>query len=163
MIKLSLESLKNTAKSRPDGYLEDVLSRAEIDGDNVTLTSEAYRALLSKYRPPQRPPAPAKSPRAARENTNEPRLPAPPPSGPGTELKKLLATIGIHATPTCKCNKMAKQMDAWGWEESLKHIDEIVTVMEETAKKRKLPFVRTAGKTLVRIACWKAKRAGNSK
>jgi hypothetical protein len=86
-----------------------------------------------------------------------------PASGPGTELKKLLATIGIHASPTCKCNKMAKQMDAWGWEESLKHIDEIVTVMEETAKKRKLPFVRTAGKTLVRIACWRAKRAGNSK
>jgi len=85
------------------------------------------------------------------------------PSGPGTELKKLLATIGIHATPTCKCNKMAAKMDAWGWEESLKHIDEIVDVMEQTAKKRKLPFVRTAGRTLVRIACWKAKRAGNSK
>jgi hypothetical protein len=58
---------------------------------------------------------------------------------------------------------MAKQMDAWGPVESLNHIEEIVDVMEETAKKRKLPFVRTAGKTLVRIACWKAKRAGNSK
>jgi hypothetical protein len=88
-----------------------------------------------------------------------PVLPKKPPSGPGTELKKLLATIGIHASPTCSCNKMAKKMDEWGPVESLNHIEEIVDVMEETARKRKLPFVRTAGKTLVRIACWKAKRA----
>jgi hypothetical protein len=30
--------------------------------------------------------------------------------------------------------------------------------MEETAKKRGLPFIRTAGRALVRMACWKAKR-----
>lgn len=84
-----------------------------------------------------------------------------PTSGPGTELKALLATIGIHSSPTCKCKKMAKQMDAWGPVESLKHIEEIVDVMEETAKKRNLPFLRTAGRALVRIACWKAKRKGN--
>ena len=91
-----------------------------------------------------------------------PREPKPgmAQSGPGTELKALLATIGIHSSPTCKCNKMAKQMDEWG-QESLNHIEEIVDVMEETAKKRKLPFLRTAGRTLVRIACWKAKRKGN--
>jgi hypothetical protein len=85
-----------------------------------------------------------------------------PPPGPGTELKALLATIGIVASPTCKCNKMAKKMDEWG-QESLHHIEEIVDVMEETAKKRKLPFLRTACRTLVRIACWKAKRKGNGK
>lgn len=89
------------------------------------------------------------------------RVPETPTSGPGTELKALLATIGIHASPTCKCNKMAKQMDAWGPVESLAHIEEIVDVMEETAKKRNLPFLRTAGRSLVRIACWKAKRKGN--
>jgi hypothetical protein len=90
-------------------------------------------------------------------------LAAPPPApGPGTELKALLATIGIVASPTCSCNKMAKKMDEWG-QESLNHIEEIVDVMEETAKKRKLPFLRTAGRTLVRIACWKAKRKGNGK
>jgi hypothetical protein len=142
MITLSLESLKNTAKSRPAGYLEEVLSRADVNGDNVTLTSKAYRALLAKYRKPGQPLAPTQ--------------------GPGTELKALLATIGIVASPTCKCNKMAKKMDEWG-QESLNHIEEIVDVMEETAKKRKLPFLRTAGRTLVRIACWKAKRKGNGK
>ncbi len=96
-----------------------------------------------------------------------PRTPKPgfaphprPTSGPGTELKALLAKIGIHASPTCGCNKMAKQMDIWG-QESLNHIEEIVDVMEETAKKRKLPFLRTAGRILVRQACRIARKKGN--
>jgi hypothetical protein len=80
--------------------------------------------------------------------------------GPGTELKALLAKIGIHASPTCGCNKMAKQMDVWG-QESLNHIEEIVDVMEETAKMRKLPFLRTAGRILVRQACRIARKKGN--
>jgi len=80
--------------------------------------------------------------------------------GPGTELKALLAKIGIHASPTCGCNKMAKKMDEWG-QESLNHIEEIVDVMEETAKKRKLPFLRTAGRILVRQACRIARKKGN--
>ena len=84
-------------------------------------------------------------------------------SGPGTELKALLAKIGIHASPTCGCNKMARQMDAWGPEESLNHIEEIVDVMEATAKARKLPFLRTAGRILVRQACRIARKKGNGK
>jgi hypothetical protein len=80
-----------------------------------------------------------------------------PTSGPGTELKALLATLGIVASPTCKCNKMAKKMDEWG-QESLHHIEEIVDVMEETAKARKLPFLRAGARQLVRLACWKARR-----
>jgi hypothetical protein len=135
------------AAHRKPGYIDAVMAVAEpVSDTHIRVTAEDFDRLRSEY-----------------ALADEPVTAKAIPSGPGTELKKMLATIGIHATPTCKCNKMAKQMDAWGWEESLKHIDEIVTVMEETAKKRKLPFVRTAGKTLVRIACWKAKRAGNSK
>lgn len=85
------------------------------------------------------------------------------PSGPGTELKALLAKIGIHASPTCKCNSMAKKMDQWGPEESLNHIEEIVDVMAETAKKRNLPFLRTAGRILVRQACRISRKKGNGK
>jgi hypothetical protein len=146
---ISLAKLQATASGRKPGYIEAVMAVAEqLSDTHIRLTAEDFHRLRAEYALPAKAAKPT---------------PVQPPSGPGTELKKMLATIGIHATPTCKCNKMAKQMDAWGWEESLKHIDEIVTVMEETAKKRKLPFVRTAGKTLVRIACWKAKRAGNSK
>lgn len=87
-----------------------------------------------------------------------PRTPEAPASGPGTELKALLATIGIHSSPTCKCNKMAKQMDQWGPDESLAHLEEIVDVMQETAQKRSLPFLRAGARQMVRIACWKARR-----
>jgi len=34
--------------------------------------------------------------------------------GPGTELKKILASLGIHPGPTCVCNSRAAQMDVWG-------------------------------------------------
>jgi hypothetical protein len=73
-----------------------------------------------------------------------------------------LANMGIHASPTCKCNAMAKKMDAWGPDESLLHMEEIVDVMEATAKKRGLPFLRMAGRTLVRMACRSARRKSNS-
>jgi hypothetical protein len=146
---IALFKLHAVAAHRKPGYIEAVMAVAEpVSETHIRVTVEDFKRLRAEYALPAKATKPT---------------PAQPTSGPGTELKKLLATIGIHASPTCKCNKMAKQMDAWGWEESLKHIDEIVTVMEETAKKRKLPFVRTAGRTLVRIACWKAKRAGNSK
>lgn len=79
-------------------------------------------------------------------------------SGPGAELKAILAAFSIHASPTCQCNKMATQMDAWGPAESLKHIEQIVDVMQETAKGRGLPFLRAAGRKLVRIACARARR-----
>lgn len=93
-------------------------------------------------------------------------IPEPPPQeGPGTELKALLAKFGIHASPTCKCNSMARKMNDMesrepGW--CLSHIEEIVDVMEETAKARKLPFLRTAGRLLVKKAVknWHKKATG---
>lgn len=35
--------------------------------------------------------------------------------GPGTELKKLLSSIGINPAPGCSCLEAMRQMDAWGW------------------------------------------------
>jgi hypothetical protein len=112
------------------------------DGDQITV-DETHPAYPAKPKPGFVPPPPA-----ARK---------PTASGPGTELKALLATIGIVASPTCKCNRMARQMDAWG-QESLSHMEEIVDVMEETAKQRNLPFLRVAARQMVRLACWKARR-----
>jgi hypothetical protein len=77
---------------------------------------------------------------------------------PGTELKALLASFGITASPTCPCNEMAAQMDAWGADESLKNIEQIVDVMQKTAAGRRLPFLRAVGRKLVRIACARARR-----
>lgn len=83
-------------------------------------------------------------------------------AGPGTELKKLLAKIGIQAGPDCKCNARARYMDEMeakepGWCE--RNIEEIVGYLREAAADRGLPFLDVAGRLLIRRAIANAKRA----
>lgn len=79
--------------------------------------------------------------------------------GPGTELKKLLAKIGITATPDCSCNARARLMDERGIEWCEVNLDEIVGWLREEAGKRSLPFLDVAGRVLVRRAIANARRA----
>lgn len=72
--------------------------------------------------------------------------------GAGTELKKLLESIGIVAKPKCGCDAMARRMDREGEEWCREHWEEIVDVMEKEAHRRKLPFMRIVGKRLVMLA-----------
>lgn len=78
--------------------------------------------------------------------------------GPGTELKILLKYIGITATPNCKCNARAKQMDAWGCDICESKMDEIVGWLKEEATNRKLPFIETAARLLVKRAIKNARK-----
>jgi hypothetical protein len=94
------------------------------------------------------------------------RKPKPVGYGPGTELKKMLATIGITAEPGCKCNARAAEMDRMekafpGWCEA--NIDLIVGWLREEATKRNLPFVDAAGTVIVRRAIGNARRRGDGK
>lgn len=82
----------------------------------------------------------------------------PVPSGPGTELKGMLAKVGITATENCTCNKRAKAMDERGVEWCENNIDTIVGWLAEEAKKRGLPFIAMVGRMLVKRAIKKAKR-----
>ena len=88
--------------------------------------------------------------------------PARPAGGPGTELKRLLKTIGIQAAPTCACNKRARLMDENearepGWCEA--NLEAIVGWLREEAAKRKLVFFDAAGRWLVRRAIANARRS----
>ena len=88
------------------------------------------------------------------------RSPPPAPThGPGTELKKLLATVGITATPDCSCNARAAQMDRQGCDWCEANIDTIVGWLREQAEARGLPFLDVAGRMLVRRAIRNARRA----
>jgi hypothetical protein len=84
-------------------------------------------------------------------------------SGPGTELKALLGKIGIVAKPNCSCNKRARVMDEKGCDWCEEHIDEIDGWLAEEAKKRRLPYLSLAGKTLIRLAIRRARKKGNSR
>jgi hypothetical protein len=87
--------------------------------------------------------------------------PAPPTHGPGSELKKLLARVGITATPDCSCHARAAEMDRReqetpGWCEA--NIDTIVGWLREQAEARGLPFLDLAGRVIVRRAIANARR-----
>jgi len=87
---------------------------------------------------------------------------APPPApthGPGTELKKLLAKVGITSTPDCSCNARARTMDERGIAWCEENLDEIVGWLSEEAQKRGLPFVDLAGRMLVKRAIKQARKA----
>ena len=139
-MKIILRAAVAAKNTRVPGYEADVLAAAkEYDDNRIWLSESAYANLRKKYSPDAKPAAKAE------------------PNGPGSQLKALLAKFGIHSSPTCKCNSMARKMDAWGPDESLNHLEEIVDVMEETAQKRGLPFIRTAARLLVRRAISKSR------
>lgn len=118
--------LEQAAVRRPPGYLDEVRSRAvEITDKFVIVSDETHAELAAKYSPTE---------------------------GPGTELKKLLSLVGITADENCSCNKHARIMNSWGPDECERRIDEIVGWLRDEATKRKLPFIDSAGRAIVRRA-----------
>lgn len=79
--------------------------------------------------------------------------------GVGTELKKLLALIGITASPACSCQRRASFLDDVGVPWCEENIETIVDWLAQEAAKRRLPFFRTAGRLLVRRAIMLARRS----
>ena len=93
--------------------------------------------------------------------------PHEPDAGPGTELKALLKDwLGIEASPTCRCNSMARKMNALGpdWCESEAGMAEILGVMRGEHEKRRakgetiLPWTDMGARQLVRLACRRARK-----
>lgn len=78
--------------------------------------------------------------------------PQPIVGGVGTELKSLLSKFGIKSTENCACNKRAELMDRNGVKWCRENVEQIVTWLHEEAQRRHLPFIRTAGKLLVKRA-----------
>ena len=82
-------------------------------------------------------------------------------TGPGTELKKLLAgwPFRLVAGADCKCNQRATYMDAKGCDWVEANIEECVGYLRESAADRGLPFLDAAGRVLVRRAIHNARKA----
>jgi hypothetical protein len=82
----------------------------------------------------------------------KPAPPPAPPAGAGTAMKGLLRMVGITASPTCKCNGRAREMDRRGIQWCRDNVDLISSWLAEEAAKRKLPYSELAGKTLISLA-----------
>jgi hypothetical protein len=136
------------SRCRERGYTLDEVMPCVVaqDGDQWTIDT-GHPAYPANPKPGHEP---------------QPAAPPAPTHGPGTELKKLLARIGITSTPSCSCNARARAMDENearepGWCEA--NLDEIVGWLREEATKRGLPFVDLAGRMLVRRAIGNARKA----
>ena len=139
MKQFTIEALKKASTNRPPEYLEEVLGAGMREGDLVYLSDKAYATLSAKYRAPQ-----------PRDLTQS--------GGPGTELKALLSKIGIRSSPTCSCNKRAKTMDENGIAWCEQNVETICDWLAEESAKRKLPFLRAAGKVIIHMAIKRAKK-----
>lgn len=83
--------------------------------------------------------------------------------GPGTELKTLLARIGITAKPGCACTQRAKVMNERGCDWCEQNLEKIDSWLAEEAGKRKLPYLSLAGKALIRMAIRRARKKGTDR
>ncbi len=81
-------------------------------------------------------------------------------TGPGAELKRLLAKLGIAVTADCPCNERAALMDRNGWAWCEQNIQTIVGWMGEESARRGTIFVEFGARFLVKRAIAKARRSG---
>ena len=137
MITCRLSHLKARCQER--GYTLDEVRPCIVSEDGEKITVDESHPSYPKPKPP----------------------PAPGKGGPGTELKALLSKIGIRSSPTCSCNKRAKTMDEKGIAWCEQNVETICDWLAEESAKRKLPFVRLAGKAIIHLAIRRAKK-GNS-
>ena len=79
-------------------------------------------------------------------------------AGPGTELKKLLAKIGIAVTADCPCDERAALMDRNGWAWCEQNLETIVGWMGEESARRGMIFIETGARFLARRAIARARR-----
>ena len=80
-------------------------------------------------------------------------------TGPGTQLKNMLAWFNIKAKEKgCGCRSYQKKMDRGGPQWCRDHKQEILSHLEKEAKKRGLLFVKLAASKLVDLAIRRAER-----
>lgn len=80
------------------------------------------------------------------------------PNGPGTILSGMLEAVGIKSAPNCSCKQRAVRMNAMGNDWCEENMSEILDWLSEEAKKRRLPFIKTAAKLIVQRAIKKSRR-----
>ena len=131
-LKLRIEAVRHAAKNRAAGYVDAVMAAAVQSTDTHVWIS--------------------------RDNYDRIRLAFAGPCGPGCQLRRSLAWWGIRDDGSCGCDSFAAKMDAWGPDECVRRIAEIVEHLRHAAEKKGLPFIATAARIMVGRAI-KAARA----
>ena len=74
------------------------------------------------------------------------------PDGPGTVLSNMLSFIGINSSANCSCKRHAIEMNQRGPDWCENNIDTIMQWLKEESVKRKLPFVESIARLIVKRA-----------
>lgn len=137
------------------GRIKELCQGHDADGNPILTEKKiaAYRDWLRKQAKKKRWTAPPS------ENRQKIR----PAGGPGTELKAIIGKFGITASPGCRCNKHAKQMDQWGADRCRQEIETILDWLEEEAKQRIMPYSRTIARQFVMLAIRRAEKKDRRK
>ena len=85
------------------------------------------------------------------------------PDGPGAILAGMISAMGIKSTPNCSCKRHALEMNNNGPDWCEENLGTILDWLNEEAKKRNLPFVRTVAKLMVQRAINKSRRLKKKK
>jgi len=136
------------AKQPPEFVAELTAAASVVDDAKLFVPREKYVELASRYKVLPKP------------GTGKA---AAPGRGPGTELKKLLARLGINADEKgCQCKSRAAQMDRWGCDACMNRLDTIVGWLREEAARRNAWWPGNwAGRLLVKRAIRSARRAAS--
>jgi hypothetical protein len=134
--RVRLSNIHHVADKRQEGYAQAAIQAGTVDGEFLLLTDEAYQRISEDYTLAQ---------------------------GPGTELTKIIAWMGLTPAPGCACKKRARYMDKMGCDWCEQNVGQIVGWLQEEHARTKslLPFVSFAAEKLVRLAIRRA-RKGNS-
>ncbi len=84
-----------------------------------------------------------------------------PYAGPGTQLKRMLAKLGLKPEPGCPCLSRAAEMDRRGVPWCAENIDTILGWLKEESDRRGLPFAEFVARMLIKRAIGAARRAGS--
>lgn len=75
--------------------------------------------------------------------------------GPGTELHSIYSWFTTDAE--CKCESRAAKMDIWGPDKCEEEMETILDWLQESAKRKHLPFIRPIVKVSVQLAIRRAR------
>lgn len=81
------------------------------------------------------------------------------PTGPGTELKKLISWFYVPDDSSCKCNDRIAKMDKWGPDGCEERMDTIVRWLKHSAATHNVPFQETVVRMIVKRAISNARKA----
>lgn len=88
------------------------------------------------------------------------RAPIRAPSGPGTELKKIIYKLGFKPKAGCKCGQHIMEMNTNGPDWCEQNIDTITGWLREEAVRAGYPFIESGARLIIRRAIRNSKRAG---